>query len=629
MEKRVRYSVAIPDREYFEKNIPCRSACPIETECGRYAQAIGVSKMEEAYLLARAPNPFVYSLGRVCAHPCESSCRRGKIDEPVSICALKRFATDYHRLGLGHDPERDTLPLAPQRNQRVAIVGSGVCGLTCAHDLALLGYTVEIFDQAPAPGGMLTWGIPQFRLPRDVIRFEINHILSMRGVTLRPQIKLGREITVSQLRADFDAVLLALGLGKTREVRIPGMHLAGVHSGIGFLFEVSGGARIDLGKRVVVVGGGNVAVDIARSVVRVMQEAAAGNGRTSQNGNDEDWAELEEERELRYVLHAARAAVRSGAEEVRMVSLESRAEMPAWKTEVEESEREGILLDNGWGIKEILGVNGLVTGLKLRRCIAVFDEHGRFSPAFSSEEKVIPCDSVILAIGQQADFACLRGEDGIELTPRGTIKVDDNLMTPVPGVFAGGDAALGPRVLVDAVAHGHKAARSIHQYFHGKYRKTVRSFFRVLPDWKLPRLALSTPRQQAPMLPANRSFGIPEVELGFDEEQGRAEGQRCLNCQVNPIFDGSKCILCAGCVDVCPEFCLRLVDLVQVRGDERYDILIQAHYGVTALELKKRQASAIIKDETKCIRCGLCVQRCPSGAITMEALEQQVQEVFA
>jgi formate dehydrogenase beta subunit len=628
MEKRVRYSVAIPDREYFERNIPCRSACPIETECGRYAQAIGLSKMEEAYLLARAPNPFVYTLGRVCAHPCESSCRRGKIDEPVSICALKRFATDRHNLGLGHDPQRHGLQRAPRRNQRVAIVGSGVCGLTCAHDLALLGYTVEIFDQAPTPGGILYWGIPQFRLPREVIRVEVDHILSMRGVTLHSQKKLGRDILLSQLRSDFDAVLLALGLGKTREVKVPGMHLAGVYSGINFLFELNGGARFELGKRVAVVGGGNVAIDIARSAVRAMRESGDGDGQNG-NGNGQDREELEEEREIRYVLHAARAAVRSGAEEVRMVSLESRDEMPAWKTEVEESEREGILLDNGWGIKEILGENGIVTGLRLRRCIAVFDERGHFNPAFGSEEKVVPCDSVIMAIGQQADFACLRGEEGVELTARGTIKVDDNLMTPVPGVFAGGDAALGPRVLVDAIAQGHKAARSIHRYFDGKHQKTVRSFFRIMTDWKMPRASMSTPRQIMPTLPANRSLGVSEVELGFDEEQGRAEGQRCLNCQVNPIFDGSKCILCGGCIDICPEFCLRLVDLVQVHGDERYDTLIHARYGVTALELKERQASAIIKNETKCIRCGLCALRCPSGAITMEALEQQIQETFA
>jgi NAD-dependent dihydropyrimidine dehydrogenase PreA subunit len=321
-------------------------------------------------------------------------------------------------------------------------------------------------------------------------------------------------------------------------------------------------------------------------------------------------------------------ALRSGAEHVNLVSLESRQQMPAWKGEVDEAEHEGIVVDNGWGPKEIVGRDGIVTGLKVRRCLTVFDENGRFNPAFSEEEKIIPCDSVVLAIGQQADLSFLSGEEGVQVTPRGILKIDENLMTTAPGVFAGGDVAFGPRVLVEAVANGHKAARSIHVFLSGKTKKTVLSRFRILPNWEMPRGFLSTPRQTMPVLPANRRIGIAEVELGFNEEQGRAEGLRCLNCQVNTIFDGSKCILCNGCVDICPENCLRLVDLVQVSGDERYNTLITKRYGVSAAELKAGQAGAIIKNEEKCIRCGLCAQRCPTHAITMEALEQQEREVF-
>ena len=214
------------------------------------------------------------------------------------------------------------------------------------------------------------------------------------------------------------------------------------------------------------------------------------------------------------------------------------------------------------------------------------------------------------------------------MTPRGILKIDENLMTTAPGVFAGGDVAFGPRILVEAVANGHKAARSIHVFLTGKTKKTVLSRFRILPDWEMPQGFLSIPRQKMPVLAANRRIGIAEVELGFDEEQGRAEGTRCLKCQVNTIFDGSKCILCNGCVDVCPENCLRLVDLAQVSGDARYDALIQKRYGVPAAELKAGQAGAIIKNEEKCIRCGLCALRCPTGSITMEALEQQEREVF-
>jgi len=574
-------------------------------------QAIGISKDEEAYLLARAPNPFAYVLGRICAHPCEDACRRGKIDEPIAICALKRYATDRHNLGLGHDPARKKLPPGPKRDKRIAIVGAGVCGLTCAHDLALLGYTVEVFESAPVPGGMLYLGIPQFRLPREIIKMEVDNILAM-GVTLHTRVTIGRDISFADLRSKFDSVLLATGLNKGRELNIPGAHLGGVYNGIDFLINVNLGFEIELGKRVVVVGGGNVAIDVARAAVRLVHEGA-----------------LEATGEsLQPALDAARLAMRAGAEEVDMVSLESRVQMPAWKGEVDEAEQEGIVVDNGWGPKEIIGENGVVTGLKVRRCLTVFDENGRFNPAFSDEEKIIPCDSVILAIGQQADLSFLGGDEGVQITPRGILKIDADLSTTLPGVFAGGDVAFGPRVLVEAVANGHRAARSIHVYLSGKSKKTVRSRFRIMPNWSMPRGFLTTPRQKMPVLAANRRIGIAEVELGFDEEQGRAEGSRCLKCQVNTIFDGSKCILCNGCVDVCPENCLRLVDLVQVSGDERYEALIQSRYGVSAADLKAGQAGAIIKNEEKCIRCGLCADRCPTSAITMESLEQQEREVF-
>jgi len=611
----MRYRVTVPDQEYFDRNIPCRTACPIHTECGRYVQAIGISRDEEAYLLARAPNPFAYVLGRICAHPCEDACRRGKIDQPIAICALKRYATERHNLGAGHDPARKNLPPAPKRGKKVAIVGAGVCGLTCAHDLALLGYSVEIFESAPVPGGMLYLGIPHFRLPREIIKMEVDNILAM-GVTLHTRMTVGRDISFSELRSRFDAVLLSTGLNKGRELAIPGVHLAGVYNGIDFLINTNLGYEIELGKRVVVVGGGNVAIDVARAAVRLVQESW-------QSGAAETGAES-----LQPALDAARMALRSGAEQVCLVSLESRRQMPAWQSEVDEAEHEGIAVDNGWGPKEIVGTDGVVTGLKVRACVSVFDENGRFNPAFSDQEKVIPCDTVVLAIGQQADLSFLGGHEEVQVTPRGILKIDENLMTTAPGVFAGGDVAFGPRVLVEAVANGHRAARSIHVYFNGKSTKTVLSRFRIFNNWEMPRGFLGIPRQTMPVLPPNRRIGIAEVELGFDEAQGRAEGLRCLKCQVNTIFDGSKCILCAGCVDVCPENCLRLVDLVQVQGDERYDALIRNRYGVPAAELPAGQAGAIIKNEEKCIRCGLCAQRCPTHAITMEALEQQEREVF-
>ncbi|MFN7995737.1 MAG: FAD-dependent oxidoreductase [Bryobacteraceae bacterium] len=610
------YRVTVPDQEYFNRNIPCRTACPIHTECGRYVQAIGITKDEEAYLLARAPNPFAYVLGRICAHPCEDACRRGKIDEPIAICALKRYATERHNLGMGHDPTRKGLPAPAKRDKRIAVVGAGVCGLTCAHDLALLGYSVEVFESAPVPGGMLYLGIPHFRLPREIIKMEVDNILAL-GVTLHTRVTLGRDITMADLRSRFDAVLLATGLNKGRELSIPGAHLSGVFNGIDFLINVNLGYEIELGRRVAVVGGGNVAIDVARSALRLVQEPDWNSGSQESSADS-----------LQPALDAARMALRSGAEQVVMVSLESREQMPAWKVEVDEAEHEGIVLENGWGPKEVVGEKGFATGLKVRRCVSVFDENGRFNPAFSDEEKVIPCDSVILAIGQQADLSFLSGDPSIQTTPRGTLKIDENLMTTAPGVFAGGDVAFGPRILVEGVANGHKSARSIHQYLSGRVEKKVLSRFRILQDWVMPRGYLETARQKMPVLPINRRIGIAEVEQGLDEAQGRAESLRCLKCQVNTIFDGSKCILCNGCVDICPERCLRLVDLAQVRGDERYEVLIRNRFGVPAEQLAERTGGAIIKDEERCIRCGLCAQRCPTHAITMESLEQQEREVF-
>ena len=609
------YNITVPDQEYFDKNIPCRTACPIHTECGRYVQAIGISQDEEAYLLARAPNPFAYVLGRICAHPCEDACRRGKIDEPIAICALKRYATDRHNLGQGHDPARRKLPPPVKRDKKIAVVGAGVCGLTCAHDLALLGYSVEVFESAPVPGGMLYLGIPQFRLPREIIKMEVDNILSL-GVKLHTRVTIGRDISFDDLRSRYDAVMLATGLNKGRELAIPGSQLQGVYNGIDFLINVNLGMEIKLGKRVAVVGGGNVAIDVARAAVRLVQEPVE---------NSED--ELDP-KNLQPALDAARMAMRAGAEQIDLVSLESRAQMPAWKGEVEEAEQEGIVVDNGWGPKEIVGEDGKVTGLRVRRCVSVFDENGRFNPAFSDEEKIIPCESVILAIGQQADLSFLNGQEGVQVTPRGILKIDQDLATTAPGVFAGGDVAFGPRILVEGVANGHKAARSIHVYLSGKTKKTILSRFRIHTDWKMPEGFLGIPRQKMPALSVNRRIGIAEVELGFDEEQGRLEGTRCLKCQVNTIFDGNKCILCAGCVDICPENCLRLVDLADVAGDQRYDTLIRNRYGVGATELQQGRAGAIIKNEDKCIRCGLCAERCPTGSITMESLEQQEREVF-
>lgn len=365
-------------------------------------------------------------------------------------------------------------------------------------------------------------------------------------------------------------------------------------------------------------------MDVARSALRILQEPEA----AATPAENLASLEVRESQGFMPAFDAARLALRSGALEVRMISLEGRHEMPAWASEVHDAEAEGIVLDNGWGPLAIEGDGDKVTALRVRRCLSVYDVHGRFDPTFSDEERTIPCETVVLAIGQQADLSFLSEDDGVNIQPRGILQVDESLATSAAGVFAGGDVAFGPRILVEAVANGHTTARSIHLYLEGRAEKKVLRRFRVNDDWRMPDGYLRLPRQAMPVLPTNRRIGIAEVELGFDEEQGRLEGKRCLKCQVNTIFDGSKCILCNGCVDICPESCLRLVDLVQIGGNATYSELVIRRYGRPPEELAAGQAAAIIKDETICIRCGLCAQRCPTGAITMESLEQKEREVF-
>lgn len=615
MRNKSAYTITIPNFSYYKRNIPCQTACPIHTACGRYVQKIACFQDEEAYQYARAPNPFVYALGRVCAHPCETACRRGIIDEPIAIRALKRFVTDQHNLGLGHDPSWKGKE-GYKRGKKIAIVGAGPCGLTCAHDLARLGYDVEIFESAPVPGGMLYLGIPHYRLPREIIRMEVDQILAL-GIELHTRTTVGRDISLKELRSTYDALFLATGLNRGKELNIKGVHLDGVINGIDFLINVNLGYKVNLGKRVVVIGGGNVAIDVARTVKRILEEP--------EDMVEKPSPESMEDHMLMQAFDAARLALRAGASEVMLVSLEKREEMPAWEWEVQEGEEEGIRLINGWGPLEILGQNGRVTGIRLRQCLSVFDENQRFNPIFSDMTQELSCDNVIVAIGQQADISFLRDHPDIQTTPWGTIKTDEALATTVPGIFAGGDVVFGPRILVEAIANGHTAAESIHAYLEGKPKKQQIGRFMVIKDHTMPIDYLSTPRQPVPMLPSKRRIGITEVELGYQEAEGRKEASRCLKCQINTIFNSSKCILCNGCVDICPENCYRMVDVTHLMGEEKFSKLLSTRYGISLRKLKRRQLTAIIKDEMACTRCGLCARRCPTGAITMESFEWEVR----
>jgi NADPH-dependent glutamate synthase beta subunit-like oxidoreductase/NAD-dependent dihydropyrimidine dehydrogenase PreA subunit len=617
------------DRDWLNTNFPCMMACPAHTNAGRYVELIAEGEFEEAYRYARGPNPMASICGRVCAHPCETACRRGEIDKPIAIRALKRFLTERYGPESRHPIDVNAGRTQPKLPFRVAIVGAGPVGLASAHDLALMGYAVTIFEASQVAGGMLYLGLPEYRLPRDVVEAQVREILSTGDITLKLNHAAGRDFTIADLRRDFDAVLIAVGAHRSRDLTIPGVNLDGVYKGIDFLLNVNLGYRFTIGKKVIVIGGGNVAMDVARSAAReVLRQHAGGveSFEPSQGSLDSVAA--------REMMDVSLSALRLGAQEVHLVCLETRGEMPAALEEIEEAEEEGISIHPGLGPKQIIGENGRAVALEVLKTKSVFDANRRFNPTFyENSETRLDCDTIIMAIGQAPNLAFLSSEDSVEVSPRGLIAVNpQTLMTSAAGVFAGGDCVFGPRLIIDSVADGKRAAVGIDEYLRGNKHADPIVEVEVLERHRMPLDLLDLVRPRIPMLPLDRRTGVTEVEIGFDEETAMAEAQRCLHCWVNTVFegteeDGTSCILCGGCVDVCPENCLELVSLDRIAFDEATigqltevrDLLGVELDDIKADELGVIAGSAMLKDESRCIRCGLCAARCPAGTITMES----------
>ena len=632
------YPVELPDVNYFTRQVLCREGCPVRTDAGGYVQAIAQGRYEDAYIIARTPNPFASICGRVCAAPCEARCRRGDLDAAVSIRALKRFVCE--RFGVESD-DFDLGRVYPQLRQKdherlgggrkVAVIGAGPAGLSCAHELALMGFSPTVFEAQEVSGGMLVLGVPEYRLPREIIQAEIKAIQSL-GVELRQNRRLGRDFSLSDLtRQGYEAVFLGIGAHKSRELAIEGVQLDGVLRAIEFLLNINLGFRVSLGRKVVVIGGGNVAFDVARSVVRQAEQFAGMSEADLRTALHQAASALEQltarepeaPDEVRLALDVAREAIRKGVPEVHMYCLENLDEIPAAREEIEEAEKEGIRLHTRFGPRRIVGQDGKVSAVELIKCSRVFDENRRFNPQFiEGSEEVVPCDTVVLAIGQAAELSWIRPEDNLKLTPRGTLQTDpESLATSRPDVYAGGDVAIGPRLIITAVAEGQRAARSIAKYLTGRLpeeRRLARVTTYPTENYRMPADYEKLLRRPPPTLPVDRRIGIAEVEQGYPPAEATVQALRCLKCHVGPVFDGDQCILCGGCADVCPERCLRLVDVLAVRGDERLQAALLARYGVLP---QAGQQAGIIKDETRCIRCGLCAVRCPTGAITMEKVE--------
>jgi formate dehydrogenase beta subunit len=599
-------------QEWLERNFPCKWACPVHTEAGKYVTLIAQGRFREAYAVARRPNPLASICGRICAAPCESVCRRGEIDAPISIRALKRFVTE--RFGVESMVDFSVLSeIYEQRSDRypekVAIIGSGPAGLGCAHDLALLGYPVTIFEAAPVAGGMLRLGVPEYRLPRALIQLEINAILSL-GVELRTGVRIGKDLSLSDLKAQgYAAIFLGVGSMKSRDLTIPGVELDGVLRGIDYLLNINLGYRVEMGKRVIVIGGGNVAVDVART-------AARGGEQTN----------LQRNLSIVQAMDVARSAVRFGAREVTVCCLESESEMPAAREEVEEAALEGIRFVYRAGPKRIVGDGRTAQGIEFLRVSRVFDANGRFDPQFiEGSEFLMEADTVIVAIGQTGDFTFLQPEDGVS-TRGGRIIIDpDTLATTAPGIFSGGDAAFGPRIAIHAVANGKRAAKSIDTFLRGVARPDADDAVEVVLEhrWDRELDFEAIPRQKPPSRPLARRIGIAEVEECFGETAARREGSRCLRCWTNTIFEqqpslGTECILCGGCQDICPEDCIEIVPASRVKS-----LPPNVRELAPVIVGDARVGSIMLKNEEVCIRCGLCAARCPVGTITMRSFQQK------
>lgn len=555
----LKYLVRKPNSEYWFENVPCQSACPVGTGAGEYLLSIAQGNYDQAARIASEPNPLALICGLVCAHPCEKACRRGKIDEPVAIRALKRVALEHGQM---EKPSRHSY----EKGKKVAVIGAGPAGLAAAMELAKIGHQPVIFEASDRVGGMTAFGIPRYRLPRSVISTNERFILNNLSVDLRTNVVIGRDILAADLlkTEGFSAIIVAVGAQLPRKIPIGGIDLPDVFQGIDFLKSVAFEKHTEIaGKKVLVIGGGNVAMD------------------------------------------AARTAVRLGPAEVHLVCLESRAEMPADKIEIKEALEEGVILHNSLGPREITG-DKHVLGLKCVVVKSVFDQEGRFNPTFIEDKQVVlPTDIIIMTVGQMPDAGWAKGIDGLAFTRFGTPVIDkDTLATEVEGIFVAGDLATGPGIAISAVKSGIMAARSVDAWLKGQKAVLKRRFSQEVVDYATkPEIDSIFRQEPSTLLPEERRTSFEQVELAFDVDTAREQAKRCLNCFISPVFNQEKCLLCGGCVDICPNSCLRLIRSEEAEIEGETEIF----EGKTLL----------IKDEEKCIRCGLCVKRCPAGAINM------------
>ncbi len=574
--------ISAPD--YFHKVVDCQWACPAHTPVPEYIRLIAQGRYSDAYMINWRSNVFPGVLGRTCDRPCEPACRRVRVeDEPVAICRLKRVAADYK------DDITARLPRPAQKKngKRIALVGGGPASLTVARDLAPLGYTCVVFDGDPKSGGMIRTQIPKFRLPDSVIDEETGYILGL-GVEFRG----GKRIdSMKALLAEgWDAIFVGSGAPRGRDLDIPGRKEAAknIHIGIDWLSSVSFGHVSKIGKRVVVLGGGNTAMDCCRSARRL-------------GGEQVD------------------VVVRSGFEE-----------MKASPWEKEDAMHEGIPIHNYLVPKEFTHENGKLTGITFEKVKAERDAKGRRKLVPSGEpDQHFPCDDVLVAVGQENAFPWIERDCGIQFDEWNMPKVDATTFASTnPKVYFGGDAAFGPKNIIWAVAHGHEAAVSIDKMLNGE-DITDRPLPAVelmsqkmgIHEWSYDNEVELDKRYKVPL--RDKAIALKdikaEVELGFDVEVALKEAGRCLNCDVQTVFSAQLCIECDACVDICPMDCITFTPNgeeaeLRTRLTAPSRNLSQDLYVQNGLKTGR----VMVKDEDVCLHCGLCAERCPTGAWDMQ-----------
>src|SRR5215469_2478847 len=574
--------------DYYHRVVDCQWACPAHTDVPEYIRLIAQGRFTDAYMVNRHSNVFPGILGRVCDRPCEPACRRGRIEsKPVAICRLKRVAADHR------EDVSARLPKIPRlkNGKRIACIGAGCASLTVANDLLPLGYEVTMFEQYGEPGGLMRTNIPSFRLPATVLNEEIAMIVDM-GVDLRlnSPVKSLRELLS---RDGFDAVFVGSGAPKGKELELPGRKEgdANIHIGIAWLESVAFGHIDQVGKRVLIIGVGNTAMDCCRTSLRL------------------------------------------GAESVKVMARKPRGFFKASEWELEDAEEESVQIIVNRSPKAFVIENGRLTGMRFDKMEYELDAQGRIRAERIVGEEFQPADDVILAIGQENAFPWVERDLGIEFDQWDVPVIDQTTFQSTrPGVFFGGDAAFGPKNIIWAVEQGHQAAISVHRHCHGESVQdrlppgmNLQSRKMGMHEWSYANDYTPVERRLMPHVSLKERFKKLniEVELGFTAEQVEQEVQRCLNCDVQTVFTAKLCIECDACIDICPVDCLTIAHNgaeaeLRTRLKAPAQNLSQLLYVSAALPQTGR---VMVKDEDLCVHCGLCAERCPTAAWDMQKSE--------